>query len=432
MPSDPLRPALTGPLPEPLGIRGVLRSQLVGMGILTSPFRRGAIDGYNATWGYSGALRMTGISPLRHGIAWIAAGLFALATLVLAPIGIEADSQLAKEDDPIALAQRGLAKTFDATLATREIAAALKADDAELAKSFVELAQERGVALDPALVAKVEAANATSAQATRAATTFAQGFITGEPDDLVGFAGTALGDLFVYGDIRDVVREGSRLVSGEQADELILGLACVGLAVTAGTYATLGAVAPARVGLSVVKAARRTGRLSARMSEWMSRSVREVVDWSAMKRAFAGASLAEPALVVRAAREAVKVDKADNLVRLVGDVGRVQSKAGTRAALDGLKIAEGPRDMSKLAKLADAKGGKTRAILKTLGRGAIALTLASFNLAMWMFWALFALFGFVSSLKTAVERFTQRRIDRRKEARILQRERYEAMMAPRV
>ncbi len=34
------------------------------------------------------------------------------------------------------------------------------------------------------------------------------GFITGEPGDLVGMAGTAVGDLFVFGDIRDAVREG--------------------------------------------------------------------------------------------------------------------------------------------------------------------------------------------------------------------------------
>ena len=53
---------------------------------------------------------------------------------------------------------------------------------------------------------------------------FARGLITGEPDDLVGLAGTALGDLFVFGDIRDAVREGTRFATGQQADELILGL----------------------------------------------------------------------------------------------------------------------------------------------------------------------------------------------------------------
>ncbi len=101
-------------------------------------------------------------------------------------------------------------------------------------------------------------------------------------------------------------------------------------------------------------------------------------------------------------------------MRLAGDVGRVQSKAGTRAALDGLKLAEGPRDMSRIARLAAAKGGKTRAILKVAGRSAIMLTMGAFNLAMWMFWALLTLFGFVSSLKRMTERTTERYCARRK------------------
>jgi hypothetical protein len=71
-------------------------------------------------------------------------------------------------------------------------------------------------------------------------------------------------------------------------------------------------------------------------------------------------------------------------VRLVSDVGRVQTKAGTQAALDGLKLAEAPREMTRIAALAEKKGGKTRAILKTLGRGAILLSIASFNLAAWV------------------------------------------------
>jgi hypothetical protein len=50
-------------------------------------------------------------------------------------------------------------------------------------------------------------------------------------------------------------------------------------------------------------------------------------------------------------------------VTVVRDVGRVQVAAGTRAALEGLKLAEGPEDVARLARLAGTKGGKTRAIL---------------------------------------------------------------------
>ena len=81
-------------------------------------------------------------------------------------------------------------------------------------------------------------AKANGALAT--AGNFTRGLIVGEPDDLVSLAGTALGDLFVFGDIRDAVREGSRIAQGQEVDHLILGLAAVGIAVTAGTYASLG------------------------------------------------------------------------------------------------------------------------------------------------------------------------------------------------
>jgi hypothetical protein len=150
------------------------------------------------------------------------------------------------------------------------------------------------------------------------------------------------------------------------------------------------------------------------------------VDWSALRRA--GASLAEPAVAVRTAREAVKVGKADGLVKLAGDIGRVQTRAGTQAALDGLRLAESPRDMSRIARLAEKKGGKTRAILKTLGRGAILLSVASFNLGMWMLGAIVTLIGFVASAKSGVERLTQGAIDRRKRR---EREHFAAMTTAR-
>jgi hypothetical protein len=356
--------------------------------------------------------------------ALLAAVILAGVASYVVPRGLDANTQLSIEDDPSQIADRALDGTFDAALAQREIEAALTANDADLAQSFVLLANERHVALAPALTATVDAAVAEAATARHAAESFAMGLVTGEPNDMAGFAGTALGDLFVFGDIRDAAREGTRMATGQQADELVLGLACVGLAITAGTYATLGAGAPARVGLSVAKAARKTGQLSADLAASMGRMMRGVVDWGRLKGAIAGASITEPAAAVRAAREAVKIERAGGLLHLARDVGRVQSKAGTKAALDGLKIAESPREMAQVAKLAEKQGGKTRAILKTLGRGAIALTLATFDLGLWILGALFTVFTFISALKSATERGTQRVLNWRKNVR---RRRYEAM-----
>jgi hypothetical protein len=333
------------------------------------------------------------------------------AAAYVVPRGVDARAQLAIADDPASIAERALDERFNPALAEREIIQALAANDADLAKSFVDLAAARRVALDPALIEKVNAAVAEEASIGHAASSFAQGLITGEPNDMPGLAGTALGDLFVFGDIRDALREGTRLATGEKADTLILGLACVGLAITAGTYATLGAEAPARVGLSVAKAARKTGRLSAELAVSVGRMMRGVVDWARLKRVIVGASIAQPA------RESVKLNRARGLIHLARDVGRVDAKAGTRAALDALQIAESPREMSRVAKLAEKKGSRTRAILKVAGRSALVLTSAVFELGVWIIGALFTLVGLVSSLKGATERVALRVIRRRKQRR---------------
>jgi hypothetical protein len=338
----------------------------------------------------------------------------AIVGLLTVPAGFEAGTLVSLQDDPAALADHMLDVSFDAPVAKREIESALGANDPDLAVSFLALAQDRNVAVDPGLADQVEAARAAAASASHAVGSFAQGLITGEPADMAGLAGTALGDLFVFGDIRDALREGARLVTGQPTDELILGLACAGLAITAGTYATAGAGVPVRAGLSLAKAARATGRMSAHMAEWVGRSLREVLDLGALGRAIGGATFTGPVVAVHAAREAVKVEKTTELFRLAGDVGRVEAKAGTQAALDGLKIAEGPRDMSRIAKLAERYGGKTRAVLKLGGRAAIMLTVGAANLFSWMLAAIMTLFGFCSSCKRTAERVTERLILRRK------------------
>jgi hypothetical protein len=183
--------------------------------------------------------------------ALLACALLAAGACYAVPRGFEAQHLLAIEDDPAQIAERELDQKFNAAVAKREIDAALAADDADLAQSFIDLSKSRGVALEPEQIARVDAAVAKANSTQQAMGSFAQGLVTGEPKDLTGLAGTVTGDLLVFGDIRDAVREGGRWIAGEKVDELVLGLACVGLAITAATYATSGIAAPARVGVSV-------------------------------------------------------------------------------------------------------------------------------------------------------------------------------------
>jgi hypothetical protein len=341
----------------------------------------------------------------RIGPALAAVLLLALAALYAVPRAVDAIYGL---DDPSRIANQALDDKFDAAVAGREIEAALAANDADLARSFVDLAGARNVAIDPVLQEKVTSATAEATTTSHKAKSFARGLITGEPDDMAALAGTAVGDLFVFGDIRDALREGKRLAAGEQADELVLGLASVGIAITAGTYLTFGAAAPVRAGLTLVKVARKTGSLGGELAGNIGRMVRQ-----------AGFSGGSPVLVVRAARDAVKVERAGGLLNLARDVGRLERAAGGRAAFDGLKVAKEPAEVTRVARLAEKEGSRTRAILKVVGRGAITLAALAFDASVSLIGALFAVFGFVSALKSATERMALRYFRRRREKRRL-------------
>lgn len=332
----------------------------------------------------------------------------AVAFALLWPHARDAYAVLAAQGDPAELSDVQLSSALrnNADVIGQNIEAALAANDADLADSFVSLARERNIPVGDELQKRVRDLVAEQNSSSHYAKRFVTGLVTGEAGDVASLSGMVAGDLFVYGDIRDVVREGKHLAMGEDTDRLVLGLAAVGLVVTAATYVSVGGVAPLRAGLTLVKDARKVGRLGEGLTLWAGRSAREMVDAPVLLHAVASGSMLRPGQTMSAIKAAFRAEKAGALVRLAKDVGRVGEKAGIRAAQDTLKISEGPRDVARAARLAEAKGGQTCAILKVLGRGALLLAAGAFNLTLWVFGALIALFGFLSSIKATTERLT--------------------------
>src|SRR3954453_12027566 len=319
----------------------------------------------------------------RIGLALAGMAVCTAALAQVVPHARGAFAILAAQDDPADLAdlQVNSAMRNNPALVADNIEVALTAGDADLAASFVELARERNIAVSDELSKRVSDAVNETNSTTHFAKRFATGLVTGNADDVASLSGTVAGDLFVFGDIRDVVREGKHLAMGEDTDRLVLGLATAGLAVTAATYVSVGGAVPLRAGLTLVKDARKVGRLGGGLAEWAGRSAREVVDAPVLQQAFASGSVLRPGATVSAITAAFRAEKAGGLVRLAKDIGRVGERAGVRAARHTLKITEEPRDVARAARLAEAKGGKTRAILKVLGRGALLLASGAFGLA---------------------------------------------------
>src|SRR5260370_930813 len=111
--------------------------------------------------------------------------------------------------------------------------------------------------------------------------------------------------------------------------------------------AMVAGVAPLRAGLTLVKDARKVGRLGEGLTQWAGRSARQIVDAPMLQNAVASGSVLRPGQTVTAIKAAFRAEKAGALVRLAKDVGRVSEKAGMRGALDTLRIAEGPKDVAR-------------------------------------------------------------------------------------
>ncbi|WP_426419061.1 hypothetical protein [Bradyrhizobium genosp. A] len=357
---------------------------------------------------------------LRISSALIGIAACGIVLAQVAPHAREAGAILAAQNDPAALSELKLdaALAHNDRLVQDNIEAALSAGDADLADSFVALARDRNIALPDDLLSRVSDAVKIENSTSHFAKRFATGLVTGNADDVASLSGTVAGDLFVIGDIRDVVRESKHFAMGEDTDRLVLGLATAGLAVTAVTYVSAGGAAPVRAGLTLVKDARKVGRLGEGLAAWAGRSAREVVDTPMLQNAVAKGSVFRPGETVSAIKAAFRVEKAGALVRLGKDVTRVAEKTGTRGAMDTLRIAEGPKDVARAARLAEAQGGKTRAIMKLLGRGALLLVGGAFDLTLWLFGAALTLFGLLSSIKATTERLTQAWCDRRRARRL--------------
>src|ERR1700748_1055856 len=362
-----------------------IRHNIVG---IEKPFFRRGRCVLNAAYHLKGwrNIRVSRMKLLRLGSALAGMAACTVACVLLWPHARDSATLLAAQDDPAALSDIRITSVLrnDNSVITGNIEAALAANDADLANSFVDLAKAKNISLDDELLRRVSDAVTEQNSTSHFAKGFASGLVTGNADDVASLSGTVAGDLFVFGDIRDVVREGKHLAMGEETDRLVLGLATAGLEVTAATYVSIGGAAPVRAGLTLVKDARKVGRLGEGLTEWAGRSARDLVDTPMLQEAVASGSVMRPGQTVSAIKAAFHAEKAGALVRLAKDVGRGGERAGARGALDTLRIAEGPEDVARAARLAESKGGQTRAILKILGRGALLLAAGALGLLLWV------------------------------------------------
>lgn len=279
-------------------------------------------------------------------------------------------------NDPVRLSDLQLDRGFTPEYANQEIASALDVDDVELAESFIALADERGVPVRDDLKARLTEAQSPANQRRRMAGSFGRGFVTGETNDAAGLAGAATGDLIGWGDVRDLARESWHAATGQEVNKFLAGMSVVGLGVTAWTVSSFGAAVPAREGVTIVKAAARGGRLSEGF--------------------------------VKSAARLFTTGRAERVGVALADLGTVQTKAGTRVAIAGLREVESVGEISKLTRLATARGRGTLAVLKTLGRDSFVLGAVAVTAYGWLLGAFINILLIFAAINGAFMRFARK------------------------
>jgi hypothetical protein len=119
------------------------------------------------------------------------AAVCATAFALLWPHARDAGAVLSAQDDPARLSDLQLDSAFrnDPSLAVENIEAALAAQDADLAKSFVDLAAARGISTPDELSLRVAAAVREENSTERIAKRFFIGLVTGNADDGASLSG---------------------------------------------------------------------------------------------------------------------------------------------------------------------------------------------------------------------------------------------------
>lgn len=92
-----------------------------------------------------------------------------------------------------------------------------------------------------------------------------EGALLGRAGSAWALGGALAADLFVFGDVRDLLIQGTHAVRDEPVDGLLVGLSALGLATTLSPVSDLG--------IDLLKGARRAGALSADMARALARMV---------------------------------------------------------------------------------------------------------------------------------------------------------------
>lgn len=252
--------------------------------------------------------------------------------------------------------------------AERIIAAALDQGDVETAFAYGETARYADIPLSEPTEARLVEAGSFVARLSRGATQFSFGFVTGEAQSLAALTGAVTADLTVVGDLRDLSQEGGRMVAGEPYNEIVLGLAVVGIGVTGTTLVSGGSTLVGRVGVTLAKVAAKTGALTVDFSRTLSDLVRRAVDMPRLKRTLAQIDLSDIRTIRAAMDQYAGTVRGAELFPVLGNLNDLRRTTSASEAVRLMRHVRTTEDLTEVGTMGRRLGVKTRPVIEVTGK----------------------------------------------------------------
>ena len=235
------------------------------------------------------------------------------------------------------------------TYLVKKIDTALKKDNLDDAKIYINLAKMLHITLPSSLYERYNKQD----NLLHDLKDLGHGFLTGDAKNSKQLAGAIASDFTVVGDIRDITKEGGKYLQNKPYDEFVLGISVVGVGLTLTTISSVGSTAPLKVGASVLKVAKRTGKLTKSFAKTIMTKLSKTYDKRLLKKMDFKSINFEP------------------IKPIFKNLNKIEKNTSYSDTLYLLKYIKDEKDLTKVTKLSQKYGKNTKAVLKVLGKSAL-------------------------------------------------------------
>jgi len=166
-----------------------------------------------------------------------------------------------------------------------------------------------------------------------------EGILEGKSDENIGKLSAIASDFLVIGDIRDLFIQGNNYMSDKEVDKVIVALSSLGLIATASTIYSLGAAAPAKDGISILKYAKRVNKIP----NWLNKAI------------------------VKEAKISKETKSLKNIEKILEPIYTLYKKVGLKDTLNLLKETKNLGELKGLVKFSKRFGKSSSGLVKTVG-----------------------------------------------------------------